>query len=182
MWNSIACNSHYDDFLKEKESRRLYKSLSKVKSIIDNKNPKKVPHLKTRSKKYQLQKEIKEDINYKNQILMEKMFNINGRALPPKISKPLSNKSLNKQARSKNTMKINKENSKILVRLQSARPVLSAQKWKSEEKYRLRLKNIIQKHRKSSVGAESSKDSEPGDMLVKIFQKKPSRPSTAKSS
>ena len=123
-------NFYYTE-LKNKEAKRFTKSLIGIKSVVDASGPKKVPHLKKRSKKAQIKEKRQSDINYSNQLLMDRMVEIDGRNISKnknftKVEN--SKKSLNRFSRSKNNLRINEENLKFLHRLQSAQPVLSLQK------------------------------------------------------
>lgn len=182
MWNQIACNLHYEDYLKAKESKRLFKSLRGIRPIVDTSGPKKVPHLKKRSKKAQLREARQEEINFSNQILMEKMFSIDARSVNPhKSIRPHSQFSLNKKNRSKNNIRINEENQKILERLQNAQPSFSLEKWEKDERNWVNLRNnIVKKRRKSRP--QSTFDLDTNDLVMKILKRRTSRPSTALNS
>ena len=182
MWNQIACNTHYDDYLKDREAKRLYRSLRGIKSIVDASCPRKVPHLKKRSKKAQLKDDRQEEINYSNQILMEKMFNIDSRILQARsASRRNSQRSLNKNNRSRQNFRINEENQKLLERLQRANPVLSIQKWEQDERQWQSLRNNIKKKGKRYGRCDSSSISD-RDVVMNILKRRRSRPSTALSS
>lgn len=182
MWNRVACNPNYEDFLKEKETKRLVKSLQGIKSIVDTSGPKKVRHLKKRSKKAQLREARQEEINFTNQILMSKMFSIDSRVNSKRNSThKQSSHSLNKNSRSKNNVRINEENMKILGRLQQAQPALSLHKWEKEEKNWISIRNNIIKKNKYTR-ARSSLESENNDLVMKILKRRSSRPTTALSS
>lgn len=183
MWNLITCNSHYEDFLKDKEARRFHKSLQGIKSIVDTSGPKKVPHLKKRSKKAQLKQERQEEINYKNQKLMEKMIVIDGRTRYSDISTRHSYRSLNKESRSKNNVRISEENQKLLERLQNAQPVLSLQNWEKGERYWMNIRSNIQKKDKGYSRPNSSfRERGENDMVTNILKRKTTRPATSMSS
>ena len=141
MWNRVACNPNYEDFLKEKETRRFVKSLHGIKSIVDTSGPKNVPHLKKRSKKAQLREARQEEINFTNRVLMDKIFSIDSRANSKRNSS--NTHSLNKNSRSKNNVRINEENQKILERLQQAQPALSLQQWEKDERNWRSIRNNI---------------------------------------
>jgi Hemingway/CFA97 len=178
MWNKIACNSHYEDFLKNKEAKRFIKSLYDIKPIVNTSGPKKVLHLKKRSKKIQLRENRAEEISYSNQKLMEKMMSIESRAFYVGDSSGSFSKSLNKSYRSKTNMNINQENLRILDRLQSAQPVLSLEKWEKGEKNWKKLREHIAKCKKGSRGPLSLQESESNYLINQILKRKKSRPAT----
>jgi hypothetical protein len=182
MWNLITCNSHYEDFLKDKEAKRFHKSLQEIKSIVDTSGPKKVPHLKKRSKKAQLKQERQAEINYKNQKLMEKMIIIDGRTRYSDISNGHSYRSLNKESRSKNNVRINDENQKLLERLQNAQPVLSMQNWEKGERHWMHIRSNIQKKGRGYARPNSSfRERGESDLIMNILKRKTTRPVTSMS-
>lgn len=182
MWNLITCNTLYDDFLKDRESKRFHKSLQEIKSIVDTKSPKKIPHLKKRSKKAQLQERRQEEIEHNNQILMQKMIIIDTRSYISPHSSKQTRKSLNKEFRSKNYIRINNENTKFCVRLHSAKPVLSKNIWERSEKHWLSIRNQIKKKIKNPSRPSSSRESIDNELIWKIINRKSIRPVTALSS
>ena len=164
MWNSITCNSHYEEFLKSKEAKRFHRSLNGIRPMVDTSCPKKVPHLKKRSKKVQLKEERKIEINFSNQKLMEKMIGIDNRTKPT------------------DDMRINEENLKFLGRLQSAQPVLSSEKWEHDARHWLAVRNNIQKKSKKGSRPHSSREANNSDLISRILKRRSSRPQTALSS
>jgi len=180
MWNKVACNSNYEDFLKAKESKRYHRSLNEIKPIVNTSRPKIVSHLKKRSKKNQLLDERHKEIEHKNQVLMEKMVFIDNRHKGLNFVKH-SFRSLNKETRSKNNTRINQENSKLLERLQSAQPVLSQEKWVLDERHWMNLRGNIKKVKAKGSRPCSSRESESFELIQKILKRRNTRPTTALS-
>ena len=181
MWNQVTCNSAYDDFLKAKEAKRFYKSLISIKPLVDTSRPKPVTHLKKRSKKTQMKDFRQMDIEHSNQVLMEKMLNIEKRSNLANPTKP-NGKSLNKESRCRFNSNVNKENMKILERLQSAQPANCLKKWEQEEKFWKDLKDKIRKVPKKSSRPNSSRECKNFHIIDKILKRRTTRPTTDLSS
>lgn len=180
MWNKIACNLNYEDFLKNKESKRYYKSLNEIKPIVNTSRPKPVSHLKKKSKRTRLLDDRQKEIDHTNQVLMDKMVNIDNRHKGFSFKKH-SGKSLNKETRSKTNMRINEENLKLLERLQSAQPVLSQQKWEIDERHWMNLRENIRKNQRRMSRPCSSRESNSFELIQKILKRRHTRPTTSLS-
>jgi len=125
--------------------RRLHlKRLKNVKPSIDNKAPKRCPHLRQNLKKKQLMEERFATIERENQLLLEKMSAImNKNCLDNKNDSLRYAHSMNKGRRKKDLEKITRENQAILYRIQAREPTYNHMEWKNERERNLRyLQNI----------------------------------------
>ncbi|CAG9310044.1 unnamed protein product [Blepharisma stoltei] len=185
MWNSLACNTIYGKFLREKEAQRYHRSLSSVRSVMNtHKAPKEMRHLQYKAKRIRLIQDRNEEIEHQNQLLLNKMYNIDSKpsSLNPNNCAPRSPSitNLNSKVRSRNLSRIYDENKKFLERLQNAESAYSIEKWDEEERRRNYLKENISKNsgrcfRKNKV----IQDWESQDLISKILSRRQSRPITA---
>lgn len=136
MWNSIACNASYENFLREKELKRYKQSLVRINPIINNLTPTKPQNIRVRTKKSRLKEENAKEIEQRNQILLKKMLNINNK--PSSLNKHkvmprnASTGTLNLKNRIDTQNKIIHENKRMLERLQCTNSFYSAEKWESD--------------------------------------------------
>lgn len=186
MWNSLACNTVYGKFLREKETKRYQRSLSSVQSIVKKTAPQTMRHLQVKAKKQQLIQDRNEEIQNHNQLLLKKMYsidskptNLNPGNLIPKVPS-ISN--LNSKVRSRNLSRIYDENKKLLERLQGAESVYSYQKWGEAEKKRVYLKeNISRNSGRSFKKSNVSHEWESQELISKILSRRQSRPITGEN-
>ena len=180
MWNQVTCNPAYEDFLKAKEARRFHKSLSGIKPLVDTSRPKPVKHLKKRSKKSQIKEFRQMDIDFSNQVLMEKMLNIEKRNNLGNPGKR-TGKSLNKESRCRYNSRVTEENMKLLERLQSAQPAICLKKWEVEERHWMSLRDNIRKVPRRNSRPNSSREGKNFEVIEKILKRRATRPTTALS-
>ena len=127
---------------KQNDDHKLYRKLKSIKnseSVYNfRKNDTKLPK-KTKTKGfYQRQKNI--EIQRENLILANKMINIGKKTTIPYLKKPKKlkenpknpKKSLNKEKRKKNMLKITLENVQIMNRIQSMKSFYNTNKWKRD--------------------------------------------------
>jgi len=138
---------------REESYRKHQEKLRTMKPRIDNKSPKEARHLYRNLKKLQLEKERYEKMRRENQILLGKMTEILQK--DPKVgpysvnnykqSSLFKNKSLNKEKRRRELMRITAENQALLKRIQQKQPFYNHLEWEEDrrrnEKY---LKNICE--------------------------------------
>lgn len=115
-----------------------------MKPSIDNKAPKRRPHLRQNLKKKQMMEERFATIERENQLLLEKMSSImNKNCLDNKNSSLKYAHSMNKGRRKKELERITRENQAILNRIQAREPTYNHLKWKHDRQRNLRyLQNI----------------------------------------
>lgn len=130
----------------DKERRIHMEKLRKVKPTINLKKPKVFKHLKSRAKKEQMLEDRYTEIERENRILLEKMTSIMQK--PNRTSTSFSQdrfanypafqtkKSLNRQQRKQELLKITLENQAILRRLQDKNSNYNVAKWEHEHKMR----------------------------------------------
>eukprot|EP00750_Incisomonas_marina_P033834 INCI998.1.p1 GENE.INCI998.1~~INCI998.1.p1 ORF type:complete len:190 (+),score=50.00 INCI998.1:167-736(+) len=129
---------------REVERKLHLKRLANVKSSIDNKPPRKLPHLKKNLKKKQQMEERFARIERENQLLLEKMsYIMNSSTLDNKNTSLRFARSMNKQNRKANLEKITRENQAILERIQAKEPVYNHLKWEHERQQNVKyMQNI----------------------------------------
>ncbi|OMJ78611.1 hypothetical protein SteCoe_21536 [Stentor coeruleus] len=110
------------------------------------------------------------------------MIIIDGRTKYSDISPGHSYRSLNKESRCKNNVRINEENQKLLERLQSAQPVLSIQNWEKGERNWMNIRNNIQRKGRGYARPNSSfRERGESDLVMNILKRKTTRPDTSMS-
>ena len=126
------------------ERKMHLKRLANVKSSIDNKAPRKLPHLRKNLKKKQMMEERFARIERENQLLLEKMSHIMEHSGVDNKNRSLRfARSMNKQLRKQNLEKITRENQAILERIQAKEPVYSHVKWEHEREQQIKyMRNI----------------------------------------
>ncbi|OMJ82157.1 hypothetical protein SteCoe_17235 [Stentor coeruleus] len=139
MWNSVACNVSYENFLRKKEFQRYKQSLVRISPMINNTTLNKQQNIRIRTKKSRLREENAKEIEHSNQILLKKMLDINNN--PSSLNKfkvmprSMTTGSLNMKNRVDAQNKIMLENKKMLERLQSTHSFYSAEKWESDYEF-----------------------------------------------
>lgn len=162
--NNKICNQRWVDRCQQLHRMRL----NQIKPAIDNKPPTRYKHLFQNLKKAQLEDERNMEIERENRLLLEKMSMIMESGRPEMASanttefvpgtridrhqypmvdhyKKLDHKSLNKEARRRELLRITADNQAILKRIQERQPFYNHLEWERErlqnEKY---LRNISQ--------------------------------------
>jgi len=130
----------------EKERRLHLQKLKEVKPTIDLRKPKNFKHLKSRAKKEQMLEDRYTEIERENRILLEKMTSIMQK--PNRTSTSFSTerfnlssgaaikKSLNRESRKQELLKITLENQAILRRLQDKNSNYNVARWENEHRVR----------------------------------------------
>lgn len=175
MWNTIAgCKDIAErDALNEHSTHR--KKLLKIKSRVDNKPPRIMPHVRHKAKKELEELKIQAEIQYQNKLLLKKLERIEQN--PSKTYSFFKNRSgyLNK-LRIDEQVKIGDENHKILDRIQSAKPYYSARKQEREFLYSKYLSIQLSENARRIPRVASYN---PNEMTEFCKGNKASRPSTA---
>jgi len=162
--NNKICNQRWVDRCQQLHRMRL----NQIKPAIDNKPPTRYKHPFQNLKKAQLEDERNMEIERENRLLLEKMSMIMESGRPEMASanttefvpgtridrhqypmvdhyKKLDHKSLNKEARRRELLRITADNQAILKRIQERQPFYNHLEWERErlqnEKY---LRNISQ--------------------------------------
>lgn len=118
-WDGAAHERHRDKIVR-------------AKPVVDTTSPSTYMHLQYKMKKIQLEEERHQVIDRDNRILLEKMSAImrtRGRVDNWNDYVP---KSLNKNKRTRELIRVTLENQKILARIQSKAPQYSAKKWEED--------------------------------------------------
>eukprot|EP00285_Hemiselmis_virescens_P011257 CAMPEP_0173377708 /NCGR_PEP_ID=MMETSP1356-20130122/994_1 /TAXON_ID=77927 ORGANISM="Hemiselmis virescens, Strain PCC157" /NCGR_SAMPLE_ID=MMETSP1356 /ASSEMBLY_ACC=CAM_ASM_000847 /LENGTH=183 /DNA_ID=CAMNT_0014330569 /DNA_START=83 /DNA_END=631 /DNA_ORIENTATION=- len=112
------------------------KRLTQMKPAIDNKPPQRFLHLDQNMKKQQMDEERYSQIERDNYLLLDKMSYImtHPQLLDEKyMGRPVTyGKSLNKEYRKKELMRITEENQQILRRIQHKEPYYSHEAWNTD--------------------------------------------------
>eukprot|EP00294_Goniomonas_avonlea_P009900 CAMPEP_0114561416 /NCGR_PEP_ID=MMETSP0114-20121206/11992_1 /TAXON_ID=31324 /ORGANISM="Goniomonas sp, Strain m" /LENGTH=219 /DNA_ID=CAMNT_0001747049 /DNA_START=42 /DNA_END=701 /DNA_ORIENTATION=- len=136
--------------LDEKWQRHLQElhreRLKTVKAAIDNKAPAKYAHLEQNLKKQQLDEERYSTIERENYLLLDKMSHIMTHPQTVDLRQPAPPvRSLNKEARKRELMRITEENQQILRRIQHKEPYYNHHQWEEDRiKAEQYLKNICE--------------------------------------
>jgi hypothetical protein len=115
--------------------QEMHKSkLRDMKCSIDNKGPKEATHLKTNAKKNALMEERFANIERENRMLLEKMsYIMRFKGGIDNTNESLQyGRSLNKDRRKRELMKITKQNQLILTRIQESQPTYDHLSWAEE--------------------------------------------------
>ncbi|XP_052785253.1 sperm axonemal maintenance protein CFAP97D1-like isoform X2 [Mya arenaria] len=112
-----------------KEHRRLVKE---AQPMVDTKAPATYMHLHLKLKKLQLEEERLATIERDNRILLEKMSYIMRTRGRVDNRNNYEYKSLNREKRQRELLRVTKENQAILKRIMLRKPEYSAQKWQNE--------------------------------------------------
>jgi len=124
-------------------------NISQMKPVINTTPPATLPHLSGArgSKRRQQEIERQMTIARDNRILIEKMERIRQTKSGPYAQQPYVKPSLNREARTRELMKIDRENLALYARIQARKPVLSTEEWKKHHvENEMRLKNISRFH------------------------------------
>ena len=139
--------------------------LQGIKARVDTNAPKEVYHLKQKLKSKALKQNYISTIHAENQILLQKMMEINTRSSnPKKLTENSSARSLNDYARVQQLSKINEENINFLNRLQEVKSNYNFKKWNKDFKFKKYLSHKLSENsrripRVSSIGGNPSFDS-----------------------
>jgi len=131
-------NKHLDDKWAKHRLQLHHRRLQEMRSTIDNKPPQRHIHLEQKLKKQQMEEERYSQIERDNYLLLDKMSYImtHPQLLDEKyMGAPVTfGKSLNKDFRKRELMRITEENLQVLRRIQHKEPVYNRLEW--EEKAR----------------------------------------------
>eukprot|EP01063_Lacrimia_lanifica_P015746 TRINITY_DN22411_c0_g1_i1.p1 TRINITY_DN22411_c0_g1~~TRINITY_DN22411_c0_g1_i1.p1 ORF type:complete len:269 (+),score=117.24 TRINITY_DN22411_c0_g1_i1:84-890(+) len=107
------------------------KKLADIRPSIDNKTPQMYPHLYQKLKKAQKEEELCSEIERDNRTLVKRMTEIMKR---PGIDthNESKSKSLNKEARQRELLRITEENQKLLKRIHSRQPTYNHLSWEQD--------------------------------------------------
>jgi len=105
--------------------------LKQMKSVIDNRTPQMYPHLYQKLKKAQMMEELCSMIERDNRTLVKRMTEIMQRpgidthnSIPPR--------SLNREARKREMLRITQDNQKLLSRIQHRQPTYNHLQWEQQ--------------------------------------------------
>ena len=129
----------------EKEKEIHKRKLKEVRGQMHIVPPAEQKHLTTRSKPDLLKEERFTEIERENKLLLDKMTRIMKHGSQSSASIPFEKKSLNKESRKRELLKITMENQAILKRLQEKQSSYNASKWIEERKEQEKIiKNICE--------------------------------------
>eukprot|EP00756_Hemistasia_phaeocysticola_P008877 Hpha_TRINITY_DN14760_c0_g1::TRINITY_DN14760_c0_g1_i1::g.102929::m.102929 len=105
--------------------------LAGMRSVIDNRTPQMYPHLYQKLKKAQMMEELCSMIERDNRTLVKRMTEIMQR---PGIDthNSISHRSLNREARKRELLRITQENQKLLGRIQHRQPTYNHLQWEQQ--------------------------------------------------
>jgi septum formation inhibitor MinC len=127
MWNTIAGCKEVAERDAIAEHLIHKQKLLKIKARVNNKPPKPMLHLKVKGKKKLEETKNLADIHHNNQILLDKLEKVKGSLR--NAGKVYNNKPRNlSRAKFEEIVKIDGENNRLLLRIQSARSHYSATK------------------------------------------------------
>src|SRR5574343_544465 len=119
-----------EDMQVAKEHATHKNRLQGVKARVDTNAPKEIYHLKQKLKSKALKQSYISTIHAENQILLQKMMEINTRnSQGKKLNENSSTRSLNEYARAQQLSKITEENLNFLNRLQGVKSNYNFRKW-----------------------------------------------------
>ena len=127
MWNKFAGCKEIAELDAMKEHAIHRKKLLKIKSRVDNRPPRSMPHVKHKAKKEFEELKVQAEIQYHNQLLLNKLQKIELNSNRPQTSQKPQSGFINR-LRLEELMRIGDENQKILTRIQSAKPYYSTRK------------------------------------------------------
>ena len=139
--------------------------LQGIKARVDTNAPKEIYHLKQKLKSKALKQNYISTIHAENQILLQKMMEINTRnSQGKKLTENSSTRSLNEYARAQHLTKITEENLNFLNRLQGVKSNYNFRKWNKDFKFKKYLSQKLSENsrripRVSSIGGCPSFDS-----------------------
>jgi E3 ubiquitin-protein ligase TRIP12 len=139
------------DKMQQRQYEMHLKKLNSIKPSVDNKSPPRFKHMELNLKRAQVEEERYASIERDNRRLLQRMTDImTTQPMPqaggpaPEAPSPPGPKSLNKEYRKKQLMKITEENSQILRRIQSRRPYYNHLEWEDEFRRNEELVKSIQ--------------------------------------
>lgn len=170
MWNQISCKSQYSEFLKKRQDRNLKRSLSNMRSRIDNKPPKQLSHVAKNAKGKLKIKERNQEIEKQNQILLTKMLKIerNPSNLHPAQLKAPKTPQFG-TSRYKELERIAKENYRMFKRLENTTPTYSTAKLNEENKYH---DYLLQNMRMNSGKLKNRPDTETSQLFSRVSRRR----------
>ena len=130
--------------INEKNMQIHLQKLQNIKSSISRAPPQSFSHLKSNKKKLQVYETKLTEIERENRMLLEKLTTImKTNSHTAQISEKPTPKSLNRDFRKRELVKITIENQALLKRLQGQKPTYNRQLWENDRKqHELYLKNI----------------------------------------
>lgn len=117
--------------------------VSKVKASIDNSPPKKHMHLQVKLKKIQLEEERAAQIEHDNRLLLTKMAKILGTKGAIDNRNTSEFKSLDRERRQRELVRIARENQAMLKRIQAKKPSITAASLEADFEAHLKLGSMI---------------------------------------
>eukprot|EP00164_Ancoracysta_twista_P001578 GFYU01002067.1.p1 GENE.GFYU01002067.1~~GFYU01002067.1.p1 ORF type:complete len:225 (-),score=32.01 GFYU01002067.1:524-1198(-) len=139
--------------------------LNSMKPAIDNKPPTKYTHLVQNLKKAQLEEERYSEIERENRILLEKMSTIMQQThFHARSGSAQAPRSLNKEYRKRELMRITSENQAILKRIQHKEPYYNHLQWEEDRKQNEVYLSMICNYPVSLGGRRGIRTASPGKM------------------
>jgi len=181
MWHTISSNRLCEEAEQRREREVHLQKLSAIKGKIDNKKPKTTSTLKkfVHAKKQRLMEDRKTEIRHENQVLLQKMLNIDARTSEyqqshtKKKKRVPSSESLNRYTRFKEMEKIAYENQSILRRLQKTQSHYDIRRWNDDSHFRGYLKDQLQSNSGNTQRAKATLTLE-STALKPFFNDRPS--------
>lgn len=143
LWSQAPCNRLVQQRIEERRQREHIRAIRETKKMVDATAPEEQAHLKSKSKKKQLEEDRAADIQLENRILLQKMLNIDTKASqfgPEIASTRMQPRSLNGEAQRRELDRIAGGNQELLRRLQHAKPTMDMSRLEDDEMDRQALK------------------------------------------
>lgn len=126
---SRVCNKRFQ----ERSYAVHRQKLNNTKCSIDNKTPQMYPHLYQKLKKAQMEEERCSEIERDNRTLVKRMTEIMQRPGIDTHNKNMNGpRSLNREARKRELMRITQDNQKLLQRIQARQPTYNHLLWEQQ--------------------------------------------------
>lgn len=172
MWNnSPACKDIAErDAITEHMIHR--QKLNTIKSRIDNRPPKVMPHLKRKAKKELEEYKSQAIIQYQNQLLLKKLEKIENNTHKTCSFNKNHSGYLNR-LRVDNLQHISNENGRMLDRIQSAKPYYSARKQKRDYLFNKYLSSQLSENAKRIPRVSSYNQTDLSEMIKSAKYSKP---------
>ena len=145
MWNLHGSSKLIAERELQREHQQHQLKLLDMRPRIDTRPPKPMSHLASKARKRRMQNDRNEVIKRENQLLLQKMIEIDTKPSSVALGMrqtPLSG-SLNRFVRITELTKISRENQAILKRLQRTQSSYSVKRWERASQYNEELKRYL---------------------------------------
>lgn len=140
-WQLATLDTYFDIQCRKKDLKKHRQRVSKIKSEVKNKRPKRLPHLSSASSQQTFSDFEYRRIDSENQKLISRLHDLSKEKRRYKYHPRQGSKNVGDMLRKNETARIERDNEVLARRLRSVKPVYKKKKWDQKHKNHIKIMN-----------------------------------------